>query len=393
MPDDTLEPIPAEENPWYQLAFMDQSGFRWNSYIYHLSNSDGIRIARSEVELKCGHTIRLSSNSDRQKEIKEEESNLPITLKRGIEFKNLEFSERAKFEGLYFGGITIFHECKFKVPVKFENCYFSNKVLFSQCHFEERIEIIGNDFMHEATFFDGTFGRDFYLRRTYFSRTVNFGKTKFLAEADFSDTLDSVPSDGSFSFKETKFSSVPMFFNRKLHEDTDWTDVKWPKRVEYDGQAAEFFRRYDFLARIMAEHQRYDDEHMFFRYAMKWKAKRDKTGAARVFGWLYGICFYYGWSIDRAIFWWLVNFCVGAFAIVCFDEGSPDHEIGVPTNFAISFSNSMPFLGLNRGPLKDAYKTAENFPYFDLLWGTQAVLGTILLFFLLLTIRNRFRLR
>ena len=64
-----------------------------------------------------------------------------------------------------------------------------------------------------------------------------------------------------------------------------------------------------------------------------------------------------------------------------------------PQAFAISFSNAHVFFGLNRGFLQDAIKDWAGVPFFNLIGGGQTVVGTVLLFFLLLTIRNRFRMR
>ena len=48
------------------------------------------------------------------------------------------------------------------------------------------------------------------------------------------------------------------------------------------------------------------------------------------------------------------------------------------------------FLGLNRSFFEDALK---DWPWYGVVGPVQTVLGVIILFFLLLTIRNRFRMR
>jgi hypothetical protein len=58
-----------------------------------------------------------------------------------------------------------------------------------------------------------------------------------------------------------------------------------------------------------------------------------------------------------------------------------------------SFGNAHSLFGIIRGPAWSVYKTLKMDALFNTLWGFQAVTGTILLFFLLLTIRNRFRLK
>ena len=58
--------------------------------------------------------------------------------------------------------------------------------------------------------------------------------------------------------------------------------------------------------------------------------------------------------------------------------------------FALSFGNAHGPLGLNGTFFKNAI---ENWPCYGVVGPVQTVLGVIILFFLLLTIRNRFRMR
>ena len=66
---------------------------------------------------------------------------------------------------------------------------------------------------------------------------------------------------------------------------------------------------------------------------------------------------------------------------------------------SVSFSNSMPFLGLHRGSFAPLYEqlncpnaAATSLCAFGVLWAVQGVLGTVLFFFLLVTVRNVYRL-
>ena len=69
------------------------------------------------------------------------------------------------------------------------------------------------------------------------------------------------------------------------------------------------------------------------------------------------------------------------------------------TWLSVSFSNSMPFLGLHRGGLAPLYEqlncpnaAATSLCAFGVLWAVQGVLGTVLFFSLLVTVRNVYRL-
>ena len=65
----------------------------------------------------------------------------------------------------------------------------------------------------------------------------------------------------------------------------------------------------------------------------------------------------------------------------------------LPDAFKISFGNAHGLLELNQNVFQDTVKAWEKNPGFDVIAAIQLVLGVIILFFLLLTIRNRFRMR
>ncbi|MGI9374174.1 MAG: hypothetical protein ACR2OJ_16930, partial [Hyphomicrobiales bacterium] len=100
-----------------------------------------------------------------------------------------------------------------------------------------------------------------------------------------------------------------------------------------------------------------------------------------------------GWDTLRALKWFFGHWLVGAATLWLYDLFFEKTGVGFVKIGAVSLSNSLPFLGLNRGPLQDAYTCLARIPLFNGIWLFQALFGTILLFFLLLTIRNRFRLK
>ena len=59
----------------------------------------------------------------------------------------------------------------------------------------------------------------------------------------------------------------------------------------------------------------------------------------------------------------------------------------------ISFSNAHGLLALDRSFLSAAIKPWSSLPLFNFIGAVQTTIGVILQFFLLLTVRNRFRMR
>ena len=149
-----------------------------------------------------------------------------------------------------------------------------------------------------------------------------------------------------------------------------------------------------------------DNEHQFFRLSMRAKEVHDGWGISTGLSRLYGLFFGYGWGLECALILWVLHILLGAGYLWGMALWQMNQPLSGLKALAISFSNSLPFLGLQRGPAKSAYAcfdtlTGFNITYacsdtltgFDMLWTIQSISGPLLLFFLLLTIRNRFRLR
>ena len=117
--------------------------------------------------------------------------------------------------------------------------------------------------------------------------------------------------------------------------------------------------------------------------------------------WLYDFICGYGYGLTRVVVLWLVHMMLGAVALcgsrigTLKGEGTLWQAIRESFSefhvaFALSFGNAHGPLGLNGTFFKDAL---SDWPRYDVIGPVQTVFGVILLFFLLLTIRNRFRMR
>ena len=323
----------------------------------------------------------------------------------GSIFAGSTFGGIADFAGSTFGGIADFAGSTFAGTADFAGSTFEETADFAGSTFEETADFAGSTFEEEASFAGRWFKGPASFAASTFGGIADFAGSTFAETADFSNST----YEGKTSFQNVTFTRAPLFFATTLHEDTDWTRITWPAKPEDKEDATEYVRRYERLALIMSTLKQPDNEHQFFRLSMRAKEVRDGWGINIISTFssrLYGLFFRYGWGFERALGLWVAHLVLGAVYL----RGMALWQMSQPLSWlkavAISFSNSLPFLGLQRGPAKSAYAcfdtlTGFNITYacfdtltgFNMLWTIQSLSGPILLFFLLLTIRNRFRFR
>ena len=333
-------------------------------------------------------------------------------------FGESTFAEYATFTASTFAGEATFTASTFTGHANFGKSTFGESADFRESTFGESATFRGSTFAEYANFRKSTFGdyADFEesiftgyadFEESIFTGYASFTASTFAGIADFAGSTFAGIADfnnseysGETSFQNVTFKVAPLFFATTLHEDTDWTDVNWPAKPADKDAATQYVRRYDRLALIMNTLQQPDNEHRFFRLSMHAKEVRDGKGISTSVSRLYGL-FRYGWGLEYALKLWVFHILLGAGCLsvmALWQRSQPlPHLAKILTNIvqalAISFSNSHPFLGLQRGPVESAYASFHTLTGFNILWTIQSVSGPILLFFLLLTIRNRFRLR
>lgn len=162
----------------------------------------------------------------------------------------------------------------------------------------------------------------------------------------------------------------------------------------------------------MNQLQKHEDEHRFFRLANRAKRVRDKEWLPNAVNWFYEFTCDYGHGIGRAVSIWLGWIVFSGFFLwgtAFMDDWDPENTkelsgeealLNMLDAMLLSFSNCLSFLGLNRTyakPLLERFK--EEGAYSDMaiaslnvIGGIQSVVGVITLFFVLLTLRNRFKM-
>ena len=441
----------ASQNPWHMLAtartYHAENTRRWNGYMRHLiREEEAANLKRADGTPICLPTL----SSDEIGWIAEEIPDLPKNLlgSRTISLSGLLFAEAVTFQGFYFpveaifngstfaeyanfagstfageadfaGSIfkgnaiftgttfaeyadfeaSTFEASTFAGPADFTGSTFKGDVNFEASTFAGPADFTGSTFKGEANFTESIFKGEADFIRSIFKGPAGFEASTFKGYADFEASTFKGPADfgkskyeNKTSFQNVTFKVAPLFFATTLHEDTDWTDVDWPDKPADKDAATQYVRRYDRLALMMSTLKQPDNEHRFFRLSMQAKEVRDGEGISTRLSRLYGL-FSYGWGLERALGLWVLHILLGAGCLSVVPPCTMSYPLSGFTALAISFSNSLPFLGLQRGPAKNAYASFDTLTGFNILGGIQSVIGPLLLFFLLLTIRNRFRLR
>ena len=243
-----------------------------------------------------------------------------------------------------------------------------------------------------------------------------------LAEFRCPITFNNAEFKSTTSFRRASFGRPPKFFEATLHEDLDSTQIDWKNAeqsynrghrcnklnasndsIEHD--AGNAVRAWDRLALIMSRQEKLAERHEFFRLKLRAQRQRDGRCLLSLANWLFDVSSDYGWGVRRAFCWWIGQMAFGAAilagtALVCgraFDISSWPQIVG--SGLLVSFANSLSFLRLGseggylHGPREVLMNAAGQAEWAFIAVGTiQAVLGPVLLFLVLLTLRNRFRL-
>lgn len=341
-----------------------------------------------------------------------------------IDFSHMAFSQFTSFVGFIFGGETqfnntkfsndvlLFNEAVFAGNVTFDEAEFCHDTVFMDAEFAGGASLCKTNFLKQAfissakftgptNFQDAVFLGDALFNSTEFRGETRFVHTLFTQKADFQSAEFTRPTH----FQRAKFeSSIPSFFDATLYEYTDWHRSQWPDVPNDADQAREQVQYYQRLGLLMSQLQKPNDQHFFFRKEMKAQRRAEGWNIPHLMNWLYEIFCDYGYGLGRISAIWASHIGAGALAMWFFKTFNTERSefswrialeilYDIPPALVISFSNAHALLGLSRSFLDDTYMAWKCVPLFNTVGGVQTVVGVILLFFLLLTVRNRFRMR
>ena len=340
-----------------------------------------------------------------------------------INFTNVNFPDDVSFDGFVFMGPARFDSARFAGPNStFDNAVFSDTTSFAGAEFlgdfrctatsfEGFTELSGAKFRRRASLNRCIFRDSSAFQQTQFADSARFDRSTFVGGANFAEALfehevhfDSADFQTSAVFRRAQFKSyAPRFFEAKLPEYTEWQEVNWPKPPNSADDCWDYIQRYQCLARLMNGLEKFDDQHLFVRMELRVRRATEPWNPVGWMNFAYELICGYGYGLKRAVAWWLGNIVVGA-KLLCGsnipalmeDKALPQATLNAfsdyPHALLASFGNAHGFLSLNDRFFKDVLEGKE-WAWHAGVGGMQTIFGVIFLFFLLLTIRNLFRMR
>lgn len=334
------------------------------------------------------------------------------SIGNGNRFEVAIFGNTASFKAASFACTANFSKARFRTGAYFDDAEFRlppGGALFTQSEFSAEASFNRAKFSVGASFDRAQFRDRASFREAVFDERIVFNNAKFEAET---------------SFRHALFRTPPRFFEAIQHEDTDfggvdwkpaeaaysrpwWKDLlacrPWARRKRSVESANDAVRAWDRLALIMNRFEKPHERHTFYRLRMRAQRQPGKTDLLSMMNRLFDITCDYGWGLGRALAWWAGHIVLfGVILAACAARGSSSPEPGCGPAWGesvlVSFANAHAILGLasQHGYLngvRDCLTPAVQPDWIMPTVGTiQAIIGPILLFLLLLTARNRFRL-
>ena len=310
-------------------------------------------------------------------------------------FGSATFAMSSKFDSVCFRKSGSFRGCHFLGECEFNAASFGGVAWFDSARFDKEARLTKIDFGNDVFFRKAMVKGNFRMCRSEFRSYSNFSETKFEREVDLSDAH----FRHTTNFRGVEFvRSFPELSGTILHPNTIFTaeDAYWPPTK---GSIAKTSR--DSVAIIrhtISKQGSPEDEHYFFRREMGFRARIGGFWQRLPYA-LYQCLSDFGYSIRRpvislSLLWFLFGALFFCFSV----NSSPFQEtdmqsllVRLGAAFALSFANIFAFLGFHGRFAPDIFDGAGPVQVF--LSAFQTVAGFILLFFLGLGLRTRFRLR
>ena len=440
----------ANKNPWYVLATIygeqedgatlldhdkvlaGKNRSAWNRWI-----GGSLQATNDEVEITNLFRSRLGDN------------NAVLPDFRGkIDFSKVYFHTSVCFIGFSFGRDCEFIEAHFAKNALFNSTSFAGNAHFIKATFQGYANFRQASFLHTANFrtasfmdaslFDSVkFESNVCFQSATFHSGTGFIKTVFAGETQFDwygndgfgfeKAPHAVRFVGKAFFNAAKFKAktrftdaqflthVPEFHAAELYDDTvfptpdNYTDNWPPLKGNNVMPAADQKRAYNRLRLFMNRSLQIEEEQFFHRQEMRCKTRLARW-YHKPFYWLYAWLSDYGNSVWRPMVGIIAVMLFGAAFMLWWQEAFtflPKESTGFDWTMGLlgeddpwakprqaagwSISNTLPFLGFGKLYYGELAK--------ELAWplkvagGVQTLLGYVLLFFLGLGLRNRFRLR
>jgi len=427
---------PAEDNPWYKLATLageqrkgqfdedlhTQNRDLWNYWAINSLFSASRQNLASKKMINEAEITEINIDKFHSYLVLRGIENLPPKIQT-IDFSNTEFKSKIRFDGFVFPDSVDFSGAHFNSGLSITRAKFLHYTKFIECIFREHISFIESDFFrvidfsyslfdcisdfekvkfHDLTRFEeAIFKEDTYFLDIYSYNKIDFSRKlsqKWLSfdQAVFerlSVFLDS-KFEGSTSFLDSHFKNVvPIFFGATLHEGIDFHGVRWPAVSTEPEEARQQARAYERLKLEMDRLNRHGEELDFFARELEAKSRVPPLGLSLGIR-AYGFFSDYGRSIRRpaltlAALWFFIGAIYTGISGMVF----PGPTLSITGWFGFSLASLFGLSGIRREFYPSVLSDQHVHWLVPVLSGVQSVLGAILVFLLLLAVRNRFRIK
>lgn len=365
-----------------------------------------------------------------------------------VNFENATFSSHVKFTNATFGGNAIFLNATFSHFTDFIGATFNDSALFYGAIFNEHALFNIAKFGSVSVFDNTTFKVHAMFTKAIFRGNSRFDRAKFTENADFDGALfensavfDDTTFESHSSFTAIEGKSLFSFRHAKFHLAPDFNQAHFTEAPQFDNSdfsiaishnqsknKNDLSSRWRALKRLAVQGHDHERELIFFAAEIKsQRGIQDKVlpnpidyiknnnndafwpGGARYWlGYLYEYSSDFGRSVILPLFWLL--FFVFLFQVIYLKysiDSEPPETISCDRTEAalyLSVRNALPFLpatgyseNLSRsyaclyGKHSDGKENVPNAIVFISIF--QTILSTILIFLLLLALRNHFRIK
>ena len=430
---------PASRNPWYVLATVageqDEDGidFRlharnlrfWNGWMCSGLDEAGRALFAKYFKLPASALDPLSDDEkkiiqerfsqafpDQQDMIPRRDQNAVMSevyfpssvsfcrlfFPGRVDFRDSHFHGATSFVRTYFTGIAFFQDVRFTRYASFHSAMFHTNSVFVRAQFDGDAHFNNSDFRASCHFDYSHFAEKFFFCDAGVFENATFLHTRFENIADF--------RGGRFSkgaqFMDCKFKSstsflgrhfqteAPQFFQSEMYHQTIFSEDEklWPSVT--DDNAAWGKLAYTRLRQIAAADQNPDLEHFFLRQEMRCK-EHLADSFDKAFFKSYRLIADYGISVARPLAGLAGVAAINWGPIGSYLKYGLGNKSPIAEGLFISIGNTLPFLGLVD---KRHNSLLEQAPlWLNTVSALQSVAGLVLLFFLALGLRNRFRLK
>ncbi len=301
------------------------------------------------------------------------------TFTQDANFLDATFTQTASFFRTTFEASASFYGTTFTKPTSFYFVIFTQIAHFENATFKQNAFFESATFTQTASFFDATF-----------EGVAGFGHSTFAAEPSDTPEIDfsGVQMNGPVNFERATFKhQYPKLTNATLHKSVQVTADKdhWPKlaSIQNHREAKEATAK---LRHAMGQQALPEEEHFFFRREMQSAQRSDRWWRVLHIE-FFDVLSEFGYSIARPVGWLFAVWALGA--LVYAKSATLSWSVG--TSMAYSFSAMFKFFGFQRTFMLE--ETENLVAGYEIIAACQTIAGFVLLFFLGLGLRTRFRLR